>query len=151
MFQDISLPPTSYNSSIFGAYAAQDYQVTFSAYKSYSENLTWEKLENKDWPQMYASSSAPGYSDLQVIVDQLSLEIEVHQNWSYSLQPPKTSECNWTAVPLHNETLNIEVVRFHNNGTMEPKAHQSSKFFVGTDEFLSNKTALPEIQWPVPY
>jgi hypothetical protein len=138
----------SYNSSIFGAYGAQDFEVTFAAHSSSSENLTWKKLEKKDWPQIYATSWVSGYSDLQLIVDQFSFEIHMFQNWSYSLQLPTSSECGWSAVPLHNETLNIDVTHSRDTDTIAPNPYQSFRFFVRSDEFLSNKTALPELTWP---
>jgi hypothetical protein len=138
----------SYNSSIFGAYGAQDFEVTFAAHSSSSENLTWKKLENKAWPQIYATSWVSGYSDLQLIVDQFSFEIHMFQNWSYSLQLPTSSECGWSAVPLHNETLNIDVTHSRDTDTIAPNPYQSFRFFVRSDEFLSNKTALPELAWP---
>jgi hypothetical protein len=95
--------------------------------------------------------SVPGYSDIQLMVDQLSFEVQVFQNWSYSLEFPTSSECGWTAVPLHNETLNIDVIHFEKEGTVAPNPRQSSRFFVRSDEFLGNTTAFPEVKWPDPY
>jgi hypothetical protein len=113
--------------------------------------LTWKRLEDKDWSKIYGMPSVPGYSDIQLMVDQLSFEVQVFQNWSYSLEFPTSSECGWTAVPLHNETLNIDVIHFEKEGTVAPNPRQSSRFFVRSDEFLGNTTAFPEVKWPDPY
>jgi hypothetical protein len=151
MCRHASLLEVSYNSSIFGAYAAQDYEVTFTSYNSTSENLTWKTFENKDWSRMYATSWVPGYSDLQLIIDQFSFEVQVLQNWSYSLQSPLGSECSWPAVWIHNESFTMDVSHFRDNNTLQPKSSQKSRFVVDSFELQNNSTAFPEVKWPVPH
>jgi hypothetical protein len=147
---NISLLCVSYNSSIFGAYATQDYEVTLSAYNSSSENLTWKKLENKDWPRIYATPWVPGYGDLQLIIDQFSFEIQVFQNWSYTIQSPTGRDCGWLAVRARNETINTIDVTQPGNGTFEPKPRQNSRFFVDADEMRDYDAGLPKVAWPAP-
>jgi hypothetical protein len=113
--------------------------------------LTWKTLENKDWSRIYATSWVPGYSDLQLIVDQFSFEIQVLQNWSYTIQTPTGRECGWSAVRARNETLTTIDVTQLSGGTIVPNSSQSSRFFVDADELRDNEAALPKVAWPAPY
>jgi hypothetical protein len=138
----------SYNSSIFEVYAAQDYNVTLEKAGSEPSGSKWQNLTNKEWPQLYVTDHVPGLSDLQLIVDQVSFEIHVNQNWTYSLFTPANQTCDWRPASKQNKTFDL-VVEFSTNQSNSIVPQVQSRLTASLEELARWPMEYPELVWPI--
>ncbi|KAH7071048.1 hypothetical protein FB567DRAFT_598307 [Paraphoma chrysanthemicola] len=142
-----------YNSSVFEVFASQDFDITATSAVINETTLygsDWKMLNNKDWSRIYAAENISGYSDLHLMIDQVSFEIQVQQNWSYTLRLPTSVEnCDWGSTSRQNETFNIGV-----GFSTDPKVLQirpidrTARFVASIDDFTANKTEFPGLTLP---
>lgn len=143
----------SYNSSVFEVFASQDFGVTATSAAIDEDALyggDWKTLNNKDWSRIYATEKVSGYGDLHLLIDQVSFEIQVQQNWSYTLRLSESVEnCDWGSTSRQNETFNLEV-----GFSTDPKLLQirptghTARFVASIEDFTANKTEFPEYALP---
>ncbi|KAH7062959.1 hypothetical protein BKA63DRAFT_189701 [Paraphoma chrysanthemicola] len=142
-----------YNSSVFEVFASQDFGVTATSAAIDEDALyggDWKTLNNKDWSRIYATEKVSGYGDLHLLIDQVSFEIQVQQNWSYTLRLSESVEnCDWGSASRQNETFNLEVGISTDPKVLQirPTGH-TARFVASIEDFTANKTEFPEYALP---
>jgi hypothetical protein len=107
----------------------------------------WQHLTNKEWPQLYATDHVPGFSDLQLIVDKVSFEIRVNQNWTYSLFTPANQTCDWRPASKQNKTFDL-VVEFSTTQLNSIVPQAQSRLIASIEELAGSPVEYPELVWP---
>jgi hypothetical protein len=141
----------SYNSSIYGALAAQDYRVTVtsSLNGTTSDTPGWKTLENKEWSNIYATSSVPGYSDIHLMVDRVSFDVEILKNWTYALKAPNETSCGGPTFWLRHDRLEATFSPdWYDSSVIQTSA---SRAMVDLEDLRIDVNKFPSLQWPVPY
>jgi hypothetical protein len=113
---------------------------------------TWKKLENTEWSNIYATSWVPGYSDIHLIIDRVSFDVEIARNWSYSLHASNGTTCGRPVSWLRNESLDLTFSLLPNATTLDPKQQSlHPRFMVNTTDFWDNGDEFPDLEWPSSY
>ena len=143
----------SYNSSVFEVFAGQDFNVsvTSNVSEASSEISAWKKLNNEEWPRIYSTSWVPGYGDIALVVDKVSFEVLVHQNWTYSLEAPSHHSCGWSSAWIHDGKFDLTLSYTPKSRNLELAPAQSSRLFMSVDDLRDNFTEAPALNWPQPY
>ncbi|KAF2119634.1 hypothetical protein BDV96DRAFT_629163 [Lophiotrema nucula] len=138
-----------YNSAVFTVTAGQDYLIDVINTTYAAEMSTqWRRLNNKVWQQLYDTRFVPGYGNLHLVASDVSFDVSLNTDWTYSLQiPPKTSSCQWQ--PWLNESTTLPIPL-----TINPGSHNVSIPSNGTGYRLvlniadAELESLPQYQWP---
>jgi hypothetical protein len=143
----------SYNSSVFEVSAAQDFDLTLgsSIDEISSEMSTWKTLDNEEWQRVYATSTVPGYSDLHLMIDQVSYGIHMYQNWTSALVAPTNMSCDWPVIHYNSSIFDVRMNRSSKPNILSPLAIQPIRFFRPLVESLSPNTSYPDLPWPSSY
>jgi hypothetical protein len=115
-------------------------------------NGTWKKLNNTEWSRIYATSWVPRYSDIHLIIDRVSFDVEIARNWSYTLHASNGITCGRPVSWLRNESLEFTFSLSPNATTLDPKLQNPRpRFMVDTTDFWDNIEKYPNLQWPSSY
>jgi hypothetical protein len=147
-----ALTRSSYNSSVFEVSAAQDFDVTLgSSIEEISKEMsTWKSLDNEEWQRIYATSTVPGYSDLHLLIDQVSYGMRMHQNWSYTLESPANMSCDWPAISYDDLNFDVRMHHDQKSSTLSPMEIQPFRFFRPLVYLPDTNQSPPDSPWPGP-
>jgi hypothetical protein len=137
---------------VFEVSAAQDFNVTLgSSIDEISKEMsTWKSLDNEEWQRIYATSTVPGYSDLHLLIDQVSYGMRMHRNWSYTLESPANMSCDWPAISYDDLNFDVRMHHDQKSSTLGPMEIQPFRFFRSLVYLPDTNQTLPDSPWPGP-
>jgi len=116
-----------------------------------AHNFTgWKTLDNNVWMSVYAKTSVQGYTDVLLIIDRVSFDIEIYPDWTYALRMPTRSDCDVSPSWLQNETI---IMGFSHASDTNRTLTQvpGPRVMVATTEFFENTDSFPRVAWPEAY
>jgi hypothetical protein len=112
---------------------------------------TWKSLDNEEWQRIYATSTVPGYSDLHLLIDQVSYGMRMYQNWSYALVSPDNVSCDWPTVSRDTFNFDVRIQQDAQASMLYPVEIQPFRFFRPLADALDTNQTLPDSPWPEPH